>query len=92
MHWFGSFIVGGRAVILKGVAPEWILEAISEEKGTLIFLLVPWANDILLKIDSGEIKLEGLRHQTVEAHAHRCSTGASIPGQALERALSRDVV
>ncbi len=58
MHWFGSFIVGGRAVILKGVAPEWILEAISEEKGTLIFLLVPWANDILLKIDSGEIRLE----------------------------------
>jgi acyl-CoA synthetase (AMP-forming)/AMP-acid ligase II len=58
MHWFGSFIVGGRAVILKGVAPESILEAISEEKGTLIFLLVPWANDILLKIDSGEIKLK----------------------------------
>jgi acyl-CoA synthetase (AMP-forming)/AMP-acid ligase II len=58
MHWFGSFIVGGRAVILKGISPEWILEAISEEKATIIWLLVPWAQDILLKLDSGEIKLE----------------------------------
>jgi len=56
MHWFGSLIVGGRAVILKGVAPEWILEAMSEEKGTIVFLLVPWAQDILLKFDSGEVK------------------------------------
>jgi acyl-CoA synthetase (AMP-forming)/AMP-acid ligase II len=58
MHWFGSFIVGGRAVILKGASPEGILEAISEERGTIIFLLVPWAQDILLKLDSGEIKLK----------------------------------
>jgi acyl-CoA synthetase (AMP-forming)/AMP-acid ligase II len=58
MHWFGSFIVGGKAVILKGVTPEYILETIHEEKGTIIFLLVPWAQDILLKIDSGEIKLK----------------------------------
>jgi acyl-CoA synthetase (AMP-forming)/AMP-acid ligase II len=58
MHWFGSFIVGGRAVILKGVSPEWILEAVSEEKGTIVWLLVPWAQDILLKLDSGEIKLK----------------------------------
>ena len=58
MHWFGSFIVGGRAVILKGVTPEWILEAVNEEKGTIVWLLVPWAQDILLKLDSGEIKLK----------------------------------
>ena len=58
MHWFGSLIVGGPAVILKGIAPEWILEAVSEEKGTIVWLLVPWAQDILLKLDSGEIKLK----------------------------------
>jgi acyl-CoA synthetase (AMP-forming)/AMP-acid ligase II len=58
MHWFGSFMVGGKAVILKGISPEWVLDAISQEKGTVIFLLVPWAQDILLKLDSGEIKLE----------------------------------
>jgi len=56
MHWFGSLIVGGRAVILKGIQPEWILEAVSEEKGTIVWLLVPWAQDILLKFDSGELK------------------------------------
>ena len=58
MHWFGSFIVGGKAVILKGASPEWVLEAVSEEKGTIVWLLVPWAQDILLKLDSGEIKLK----------------------------------
>jgi len=58
MHWFGSFIVGGPAVILRGVSPEWILEAVSEEGGTILWLLVPWAQDILLKLDSGELKLE----------------------------------
>jgi acyl-CoA synthetase (AMP-forming)/AMP-acid ligase II len=58
MHWFGNFLVGGRAVILKGIAPEMVLEAISEEKATLIFLLVPWAQDILVKLDSGAMKLK----------------------------------
>ena len=58
MHWFGNFIVGGKAVILKEISPEWILEAVSEEKATVIFLVVPWAQDILLKLDSGEIKLK----------------------------------
>jgi acyl-CoA synthetase (AMP-forming)/AMP-acid ligase II len=56
MHWFGSFIVGGRAVILKGATPEYVLDAVSEEGGTIVFLLVPWAQDILLKFDSGELK------------------------------------
>lgn len=57
MHWFGSFIVGGPAVILNGMSPEWILEAVSEERATIVWLLVPWAQDILLKLDSGELKL-----------------------------------
>ncbi len=61
MHWFGSFIVGGKGVLLKGISPEWILEAFTEEKGTLIFLLVPWAQDILMKLDSGELKLENYK-------------------------------
>lgn len=57
MHWFGNFIVGARAVILKGVEPRWIIEAVSEEKVTIVWLLVPWALDILLAIESGDIKL-----------------------------------
>lgn len=58
MHWFGSFIVGGRATILSGVDPKAIFQVISEEKGTVIFLLVPWAQDILSALDRGEIKIK----------------------------------
>ena len=58
MHWFGSFLVGGKAVLLKGVQPEWILRAASEEKCTIVWLLVPWAQDILDAIDRGDVKLE----------------------------------
>jgi len=58
MHWFGNFIVGARGVILKGVKPKWILEAISEEKITLIFMLVPWAHDILIAIENKEVNLD----------------------------------
>ncbi|MBU2498700.1 MAG: AMP-binding protein, partial [Proteobacteria bacterium] len=57
MHWFGNFIVGARAVILKGIKPEWIIEAVSEEQATIVWLLVPWAQDILVAIENGQIKL-----------------------------------
>lgn len=57
MHWFGHFIVGSPAVILKGFSPQWIFEAISEEGGTVLWCLVPWVQDILIKLDSGELKL-----------------------------------
>lgn len=58
MHWFGSLISGGRAVLLKGVKPEWIIRTVSEEKCTIVWLLVPWAQDILDAIDRGDINLE----------------------------------
>jgi acyl-CoA synthetase (AMP-forming)/AMP-acid ligase II len=58
MHWFGNFIVGAKAVILKGVKPEWIIEAVSEEKATIVWLLVPWAQDILIAIENGQIKVK----------------------------------
>ncbi|MGD8982387.1 MAG: AMP-binding protein [Desulfobacteraceae bacterium] len=58
MHWFGNFIVGAKGVILKGIRPEWILEAMSEERCTIVFLLVPWAQDILVAIETGQVKLE----------------------------------
>ena len=58
MHWFGSLMVGGKAVLLKGTKPEWIFDAISQERCSIVWLLVPWAQDILDAIDSGKIKLE----------------------------------
>ena len=57
MHWFGSLVAGGKAVLLRGVKPEWILRAVTEEQCTIVWLLVPWAQDILDAIDSGKIKI-----------------------------------
>lgn len=57
MHWFGSLISGSKAVLLKGVKPEFILDTVSREKCTIVWLLVPWAQDILDAIDSGEVTL-----------------------------------
>lgn len=58
MHWFGSLMTGSKAVLLRGVRPEWILKTVSEEKITNVWLLVPWAQDILDAIESGAVKLE----------------------------------
>ena len=58
MHWMGSFFAGGKAVLLKGVNPEWILKAASDEKCSIVWLLVPWAQDILDALERGELKLE----------------------------------
>ena len=55
MHWFGSLLAGSKAVILKGTQAKHILEAVSAEKCTIVWLLVPWAQDILNALDRGEI-------------------------------------
>ena len=61
MHWFGSLVAGSKAVLLRGVSPEWILQAVSEERATIVWLLVPWAQDILDSIDRGDIKMDEYR-------------------------------
>ena len=58
MHWFGSFLVGATSVLLRGVKPKWIIETLARERATIVWLLVPWAQDILDCIDSGDIVLE----------------------------------
>lgn len=55
MHWFGSLLSGSKAVLLKGTKPEYILDAVSREKCTIVWLLVPWAQDILEALDSGRL-------------------------------------
>ena len=61
MHWFGSLLSGSRAVLLRGVKPEWILRAVTEEKCTIVWLLVPWAQDLLDAIDAGRVDLSQYR-------------------------------
>ena len=58
MHWFGSLYTGGKAVLLKGNKPKSIFDAVSREHCTIVWLLVPWAQDILAAIEDGTIKLE----------------------------------
>ncbi|MDD6807114.1 MAG: class I adenylate-forming enzyme family protein [Oscillospiraceae bacterium] len=58
MHWMGSLVSCSRAVLLKGTKPEWIIRAVSDEKCTIVWLLVPWAQDILDTIDRGEINID----------------------------------
>lgn len=57
MHWMGSLFAGSKAVLLKGTTPELILSAISDEHCSIVWLLVPWAQDILDALDRGDIRL-----------------------------------
>ncbi len=57
MHWFGSLLSGSKAILLKGTKPEFVLDAVSKEHCTIVWLLVPWAQDILEAIESGRVNL-----------------------------------
>ena len=58
MHWFGSLISGSKGILLKGTDPASIIKTVSDEKCTIVWLLVPWVQDILDAIDAGKIRLE----------------------------------
>lgn len=58
MHWFGSLFTASRAVLLKSNTPEAILEAVSSEGCTNVWLLVPWAQDLLAALDRGELRIK----------------------------------
>ena len=57
MHWFGSLLAGSKAVLLKGAKPQYIIDAVAAERCTIVWLLVPWAIDILNAIENKEITL-----------------------------------
>lgn len=58
MHWFGSLFTGSRATLLTEISPRYIFEAVHNERGTIVWLLVPWAQDVLGALDRGELKEE----------------------------------
>lgn len=60
-HWMGSLVAGSRAVLLKGAKPKTILDAVSNEHCTIVWLLVPWAQDILDALDRGELKKDDFK-------------------------------
>ncbi len=57
MHWMGSLYAGSRGVLLRGVSPRTILQTVSDEHCTIVWLLVPWAQDILVAIEEGRVNL-----------------------------------
>ena len=60
-HWMGSLVAGSKAVLLKGTKPEIILDTVSKEQCTIVWLLVPWAQDIVDALDRGDLKLENYK-------------------------------
>jgi long-chain acyl-CoA synthetase len=58
-HLLGGVITGGTNVLLTElVRPHIVVETLASERCTLVFLLVPWALDILAAFDKGELKPE----------------------------------
>jgi long-chain acyl-CoA synthetase len=58
-HLLGCILAGGRGVLLVDkIVPRYIFEAVSGERITTVFLLVPWAQDILTALDQAELKKE----------------------------------
>ena len=54
-HWMGSLYTGSRGVLLRGVSPQTIFQTVSDEGCTIVWLLVPWAQDILTAIEEGQL-------------------------------------
>jgi acyl-CoA synthetase (AMP-forming)/AMP-acid ligase II len=58
-HLFGPMIVGARNILLtEAITPHSIFEAMAKEQISVVFLLVPWAIDILGALDRGELQRE----------------------------------
>jgi acyl-CoA synthetase (AMP-forming)/AMP-acid ligase II len=58
MHWFGNLIVGAKSVILTEIKPEYIINTVHKERGTIVWLLVPWLHDIIEAFDNGTLKIK----------------------------------
>ncbi|MDP6179137.1 MAG: AMP-binding protein [Desulfatiglandales bacterium] len=58
-HLLGLLAAGGRTVLLtEKIIPEYVLETIFTERISVVFLLVPWALDILDALDKGVLRKE----------------------------------
>lgn len=57
-HWIANLLVGAKGILLLGFTVPTFFEVMAREKVTIAFLLLPWAQDILLGLDTGTLKLE----------------------------------
>ena len=58
-HLLGVMLSGGCSVLLtEKISPQYIVETVAKEGVTMVFLLVPWAFDLLNAFDRKEIQME----------------------------------
>jgi long-chain acyl-CoA synthetase len=58
-HLLAAMLAGGCCVLLtEQISPRYILETIAKERVTTVFLLVPWAVDLLNALDRREVRIE----------------------------------
>lgn len=58
-HLFGILVRGGGTVLLtEKITPTYILESMDKERVSFVFLLVPWALDLLESLDKGENSID----------------------------------
>ena len=58
-HLLAVMLAGGCSVLLtEQISPRYIVETIARERLTAVFLLVPWAVDLLNALDKKEIRIE----------------------------------
>jgi acyl-CoA synthetase (AMP-forming)/AMP-acid ligase II len=82
-HLLGSMLVGAKTALLtEMVTPQYIVEAIQDEELRVVFMLVPWALDILEALDKGTLK----RDEYKLSHWRIIEMGAQpIPSSLVER-------
>lgn len=69
-HLLGALVAGACTVLLtEQITPRFIFETIARERVSVVFLVVPWAADLLEALDRNEIRIEdynlGCWRQTV---------------------------
>lgn len=58
-HLLGVLANGGKTVLLtEKITPQYILETVEQEKISYLFLLVPWALDLLQALERGDLRKE----------------------------------
>jgi long-chain acyl-CoA synthetase len=58
-HMLGVMVAGGCSVLLtEQVTPRFMVDAIAGERISVVFLLVPWATDLLEAFDKEQIKIK----------------------------------
>lgn len=56
LHWMGNLLVGAKGVLLLGFTVTAFFETLSRESVSIAFLLLPWAQDILVSVANGSLR------------------------------------